>query len=440
MKMKKIILILGFIIAVFASNAQMKRYTLQSYYWTKVDSTLILNGENITFDTATTTDGQFIQRVGGEWVNSTAALGLDSLTNVGDGWLRVWYDGNVVDSAYLEQFVVAHDTTLIGLGTEASPLSVDSSIMATINYVDEQIINSNGYNNEAAQDAVGGILDIVGIADIIFTYDDANDSIWADVKDDSHNHVISNIDNLQDSLDSKQDVITGAATTVTTTNLDASRALVSDASGKIAVSSTISSIELGYIDNARSNLQTQIDSIEAGTDDQTASEVDITDAGDYYSSFTVEGALQEIGAQLDVVSIDTMYYSNDTLTTITPTDTFKVEIALPASAGWNYSVQTLSSGTDTLNVANGMNGQIALTANTVINVQNLETGMSGNITVTCSVNGYTLRFTGVTAKTSPYIPAVSGIITTSAVSGATDVYSYYYDGTNFIINGTQEYN
>lgn len=54
----------------------------------------------------------------------------------------------------------------------------------------------------------------------------------------------------------KQDTITGAASTVTTTDLTASRVVVSDASGKIADSS-ITTTTLGYLD-ATSSIQTQL--------------------------------------------------------------------------------------------------------------------------------------------------------------------------------------
>lgn len=52
--------------------------------------------------------------------------------------------------------------------------------------------------------------------------------------------------NVQTQLNSKQATITGAATTITSSNLTASRALASDASGKVAVSS-VTSTELGYL-------------------------------------------------------------------------------------------------------------------------------------------------------------------------------------------------
>ena len=55
----------------------------------------------------------------------------------------------------------------------------------------------------------------------------------------------------------KQATITGAATTITSDDLTASMALVSDANGKVAVSS-VTSTELGYLGGVTSNIQTQL--------------------------------------------------------------------------------------------------------------------------------------------------------------------------------------
>jgi hypothetical protein len=95
---------------------------------------------------------------------------------------------------------------------------------------------------------------------------------------------LSNVDNTSDAdkpvstatqtaLDAKQATITGAATTIDTEDLTASRALVSDASGKVAVSD-VTSTELGYLDGVTSAVQTQVDAKTAKlitTNRQTAS-------------------------------------------------------------------------------------------------------------------------------------------------------------------------
>ena len=62
-------------------------------------------------------------------------------------------------------------------------------------------------------------------------------------------------------LGNKQNTITGAATTITSSDLTASKALISNASGKVDVSS-VTSTELGYLSGATSNIQNQIDALE----------------------------------------------------------------------------------------------------------------------------------------------------------------------------------
>ena len=63
---------------------------------------------------------------------------------------------------------------------------------------------------------------------------------------------------IQTQLDGKQGTITGGASTITGSNLTASRALVSNSSGKVAVSA-VTSTELGYLDGVTSAIQTQLD-------------------------------------------------------------------------------------------------------------------------------------------------------------------------------------
>jgi len=63
---------------------------------------------------------------------------------------------------------------------------------------------------------------------------------------------------IQTQIDSKQATITGAATTIDDADLTASRAVVSDGSGKIAISD-VTSTEIGYLDGVSSAIQTQLD-------------------------------------------------------------------------------------------------------------------------------------------------------------------------------------
>ena len=63
---------------------------------------------------------------------------------------------------------------------------------------------------------------------------------------------------IQTQIDGKQATITGGATTIASNDLTASRVLVSNDSGKVAVSD-ITSAELGYLDGVTSSVQSQLD-------------------------------------------------------------------------------------------------------------------------------------------------------------------------------------
>ncbi|MBF0402099.1 MAG: hypothetical protein HQL90_15210, partial [Magnetococcales bacterium] len=62
---------------------------------------------------------------------------------------------------------------------------------------------------------------------------------------------------IQTQLGGKQASITGAASSITTSNLSLSMALVSDGSGKVAASA-VTATELGYVSGVTSAIQTQL--------------------------------------------------------------------------------------------------------------------------------------------------------------------------------------
>jgi fructose-specific component phosphotransferase system IIB-like protein len=78
------------------------------------------------------------------------------------------------------------------------------------------------------------------------------------VTDTELGHVSGVSSAIQTQIDGKQATITGAATTIDSSDLTASRAVVSNSSGKVAVSA-ITSTELGYLNDVSGNIQTQLD-------------------------------------------------------------------------------------------------------------------------------------------------------------------------------------
>ena len=77
------------------------------------------------------------------------------------------------------------------------------------------------------------------------------------------------IDALGESVSNINVKITGAASTVQYDDLTANRVVVSNGSGKIAASG-ITTTELGYLDNATSNIQQQINELKSRLDGMTA--------------------------------------------------------------------------------------------------------------------------------------------------------------------------
>ncbi len=80
---------------------------------------------------------------------------------------------------------------------------------------------------------------------------------------------------IQTQIDGKQATITGAATTIDDSDLTASRAVISNSSGKVAVSD-VTATELGYLDGVTSAIQTQIGGKQA-TITGAATTIDDTD-------------------------------------------------------------------------------------------------------------------------------------------------------------------
>lgn len=94
-------------------------------------------------------------------------------------------------------------------------------------------------------------------------------SAWVTALPSELQYLTGVTSNIQTQLDGKQATITGAATTITGSNLTASRALTSNSSGKVAVSS-VTDTELGFLSGVTSDIQTQLNAkqnIVAGVSD-----------------------------------------------------------------------------------------------------------------------------------------------------------------------------
>ena len=118
----------------------------------------------------------------------------------------------------------------------------------------------------------------------------------------------------------KEDTITGAATTITSSDLTASKALVSNASGKVAAS-TVTDTELGYVSGVTSAIQDQFDALTDTTYTITAADGDNTDEEKIVltgTDSTTDTVVLEAGTGLSISrSGDKITFTN----TVTDTDT-----------------------------------------------------------------------------------------------------------------------
>ena len=115
-------------------------------------------------------------------------------------------------------------------------------------------------------------------------------------------------------INAKQDTITGAATTITGSDLTASRAVISNASGKVAVSD-VTDTELGYLDGVTSAIQTQID----GKQDTLTAGTGIDITSDTISA-DLSGLVDTGAIQSDAVTAPKIAQFDDNLSAATAGD------------------------------------------------------------------------------------------------------------------------
>lgn len=126
----------------------------------------------------------------------------------------------------------------------ATPLNTIAKVINSFNTLDEPTTNAP---------SIQVVKDALAAKQNSLTFDDNPTS-------GSSNPVTSG--GVYTALSGKQDTVTGGATTITGSNLTASRALVSNSSGKVAVSD-VTSTELGYLDGVTSAIQTQLNGKQA---------------------------------------------------------------------------------------------------------------------------------------------------------------------------------
>ena len=170
------------------------------------------------------------------------------------------------DSGFITNAALTGYAKTTDIPTKTSQLDNDSHYI-TANEAPVQSVNAKTGTVVLTQDDVGDG------ATYVRTHNDFTDALKTQINTNKDNIAMAegdidglqtdvgtlktNVGNIQTALTSKQDVIVGAASTITDNNLVTDRALISDSSGKVAVSN-VTSTELGYLDGVTSNVQTQL--------------------------------------------------------------------------------------------------------------------------------------------------------------------------------------
>lgn len=229
----------------------------------------------------------------------------------------------------------------------------------------------------------------------------------------SHTHTITDITDLQSSLNGKQATITGGASTITSSDLTASRVLISNASGKVAVSD-VTSTELGYLDGVGANIQTQLDGKAA--DGHTHSAATSSAAG--FMSASDKSKLDGITASADSVSFTRSLTSGTKVGTITINGT-GTDLYAPTNTDTHYTSGTIvgNSTTATSNSTSALsNGSVYLNHVEEGSVKNShKISGSGATTVTSDTSGNIV----ITSTNTTYGVATSS--TLGLVKSGTDI-------------------
>lgn len=212
---------------------------------------------------------------------------------------------------------------------------------------------------------------------------------------------------IQTQINGKQATITGGATTITSSNLTVSRALASDASGKVAVSATTSA-ELGFVSGVTSAIQTQLNTgatnltthINNTTDAHDASAISNVASGNLVAT-DVQAALNELQTDIDTRVAGPASSTDNRLVRFNGTTGKLVQDGSTALLS-DTGVLTGLTGLTTSGLLTS-SGDLVLSANTA----NAQTGSNVNVTSSASV---------VTRLTSISLISVGGYAASTAGS------------------------
>ena len=254
-----------------------------------------------------------------------------------------------------------------------------------------------------------------------------------------------------------QAAITGGASSIVTSNLTATRALVSDGSGKVAVS-VVTSTELGYLTGVSSAIQTQLNTKQPldATLTALAGSVTAPDTMIYFSGLdtaavtsltaygrTLIGSADASAARTSlglVIGADVQAYDADlgAIATLSGTTGF---LKKTAANTWSLDTNTYLTGNQTITLSGDVTGSGATGIAVTLANSGVTSGTYGSATqvpvFTVDAKG---RVTGVTNTAINLISALGGLSDVTLTTPADgQLLRYTGGGTNKWVNWTPNY-
>jgi hypothetical protein len=254
-----------------------------------------------------------------------------------------------------------------------------------------------------------------------------------------------------------QAAMTGAASTITTSNLTVSRALASDSSGKV-VATAVTGTELGYLSGATSNIQSQLANRQPldATLSALASTITAADTMIYFTGVDTAqtASLTSFGRSIMgsvdaaagrsalgvIIGTDVQAYDPDlgAIAALSGTSGF---LKKTAANTWSLDTSTYLTGNQNITLSGDVTGSGATGISVTLANSGVTAGTYGSAT---QVPAFTVdakgRVTGVTNTAINLISALSGLsdVTISSIADG-QLLRYTGGGTNKWVNWTPNY-